>query len=95
MCNLPGCMEPCYVENHGRTHDYCKRSHAQQHRKMQEAAQRQLRSRGKKNSGNQWGNGQKAGRGGGQHHGVRNPQGAHVGAGMATANFQVGSLSST
>ena len=48
---------------------------------MKEAAQRQHWGWGKKNSGNQWGSGQKASRGRGQHPGARNPQGAHVRAG--------------
>lgn len=30
LCRLPGCQRPCYIEG-SRFHDYCGRSHAQQH----------------------------------------------------------------
>ncbi|CAI8029732.1 N-glycosidase YbiA [Geodia barretti] len=33
-CRLPGCSKPCYVEGNGKVHDYCGRTHAQQHGAM-------------------------------------------------------------
>jgi ribA/ribD-fused uncharacterized protein len=33
-CRLPGCSKACYVEGNGKVHDYCGRTHAQQHGAM-------------------------------------------------------------
>ena len=33
---MPGCDKVCYVENNGRTHAYCGRTHAESHRQMKE-----------------------------------------------------------
>ena len=35
-CRLPGCNKPCFKEGY-KTHDYCGRSHAQEHQAMMKA----------------------------------------------------------
>ena len=45
-CKMPGCNQPCYVENDGRVHEFCGRSHAREYRAMEEAEwQEQMRKR--------------------------------------------------
>ena len=51
QCKFPGCTKQCYVEN-GYIHDYCGRTHAQEHKKMIEETARQRRSRSKRGGGN-------------------------------------------
>ena len=36
MCNFPSCRLPVYKDKQGRSHDYCGRTHAVEHRIMQE-----------------------------------------------------------
>ncbi len=56
LCKFPRCFKTCFVENYGRVHDYCSKSHAGEHRKMKEAAERyQHTSRNRKGRGNSWG----------------------------------------
>jgi ribA/ribD-fused uncharacterized protein len=35
QCKLPGCTRLCYVENDGRVHDFCGRTHATQYNSLQ------------------------------------------------------------
>ena len=35
QCKFPGCTESCYVENDGRVHDFCGRTHATQYNSLQ------------------------------------------------------------
>ena len=34
LCSMPGCDKHCYVEKDGRIHDYCSKTHAEEHKKM-------------------------------------------------------------
>mmetsp|Transcript_14240 Transcript_14240/g.19845 ORF Transcript_14240/g.19845 Transcript_14240/m.19845 type:complete len:409 (-) Transcript_14240:21-1247(-) len=34
-CQYPGCTKPVFVENNGKVHDYCGRTHAQLHQQQQ------------------------------------------------------------
>ena len=48
LCDYPGCNKPCFVEyGSHRMHDYCGRTHAQQHKEMLESSQRQQRGKGR------------------------------------------------
>ena len=40
VCGYPGCSKKCYVEPSGRVHDYCSKTHASEHKVMQDRAQR-------------------------------------------------------
>ena len=40
VCGYPGCSKQCYVEPSGRVHDYCSRTHASEHKVLQDRAQR-------------------------------------------------------
>ncbi|XP_064399746.1 uncharacterized protein LOC135346153 isoform X3 [Halichondria panicea] len=66
LCKFPRCFKTCFVENYGRVHDYCSKSHAGEHQKMKEAAERQQHtSRNRRGKGHSWRGGhQLGGRGG-------------------------------
>ena len=49
VCSLPGCSKPCYVEPHGRIHDYCGRTHASDHAAMMDASSAGKKSKSKWN----------------------------------------------
>ena len=34
LCSKPGCDKDCYIERDGRIHDYCSKTHADEHKKM-------------------------------------------------------------
>ena len=36
FCSFPDCEKPCFIERNGRIHDYCSKTHADEHRKMKE-----------------------------------------------------------
>ncbi len=82
LCKFPRCFNSCYVEDNGRIHDYCNRSHAGEHKKMKEAAERQQHTsrnqRGGK--GHSLRGGQQLGGGGGGARG-----GARGGGGAGTS----------
>ena len=40
VCGYPGCSKPCYRER-GRTYDYCSKTHATEHRTLQDWGQGQ------------------------------------------------------
>ena len=40
VCGYPGCSKQCYVEPSGRVHDYCSRTHASEHKVLQDRARR-------------------------------------------------------
>ena len=44
-CKMPGCKQRCYVEDDGRVHEFCGRSHAKEYRAMEEEAERQEQMR--------------------------------------------------
>ena len=31
---MPGCEKHCYIEKDGRVHDYCSKTHAEEHKAM-------------------------------------------------------------
>ena len=37
-CKMPGCNQPCYVEDNGRVHDFCGKTHAREYRAMKDKA---------------------------------------------------------
>ena len=45
MCAMPGCNKICWVESNGRVHDYCSKTHAEQHRMMKDSQQQLQKSR--------------------------------------------------
>ncbi len=82
LCKYPRCFNSCYVEDYGRVHDYCTRSHAGEHKKMKEAAERQQRAALRGGGQSRAGNGRTSGRGkGGSSQGAcshqRGDQGHH------------------
>ena len=77
-CRFPGCLKPCFVENN-KCYDYCTRSHAIEHKRIKEAAERQHKS--KKSGGNQLSGGSKLSSGTSGH------QRNHQGAGMLVAMY--------
>lgn len=48
QCKMPGCNKQCYVENNGRVHDFCSRTHATQFKAMKDAEKQQQVVRGKR-----------------------------------------------
>ncbi len=86
LCKFPRCFKTCFVENYGRVHDYCSKSHAGEHQKMKEAAERQQHtSRNRRGKGHSWRGGHQLGGGSGGGGGARGGGRGGGGAGTSQA----------
>lgn len=47
VCGLPGCEKLCYVENYGKVHDFCCKSHVEEYKRLVDEIER---GTGKKSS---------------------------------------------
>ena len=47
-CKMPGCNKQCYVENDGRVHEFCGRTHAGQYKAMKDPERQQKMMREKR-----------------------------------------------
>ena len=34
LCSMPGCDKKCWVKDNGGVHDYCSKSHAEEHQRI-------------------------------------------------------------
>ena len=44
VCKMPGCNKQCYVENDGRVHDFCSKTHAREFQQQKMMRDKRLKA---------------------------------------------------